>query len=299
VQWTPATKYFDWASANGLPDNIDTQLKRIEYEVQNNLQWFGGMSSSMTFAQFTKSTLTPTYLAEVFIRTYEHPQDPDQPDRGTQAEYWFNNLTGETTGGYQLAVFPMDMINISQGENGSYSHKGTWNIDFVGSHDKYPYYAPCDCECIYKKDYDGQAYIIWKSSSAVMCVDGQVRNITWCNIHEANMIHGVGSKIKKGDLMGYTGIAGNVTGDHWHFQVIEGSTYQGWQYVPDSEIIGNRLHIYDVFAILPTTNIVNGLGYNWRTSDYADGVPSDGGFISEGKALYPLLLSGALKGWSI
>jgi hypothetical protein len=95
VQWTPATKYIDWANSRGLSyPEMDSQLQRIQYEVDNNLQWFGGYSDIMTFQEFTQSTETPEYLAEVFIRTYEHPADPDQPVRGTQARYWFDNLEG-------------------------------------------------------------------------------------------------------------------------------------------------------------------------------------------------------------
>jgi hypothetical protein len=98
VQWTPNTKYFDWANANGYSgDHVNGELNRILYEVENNLQWFGGYSSSMSFQQFTQSTETPEYLAEVFIKTYEHPANPDQPIRGTQARYWFDNLNGNGT----------------------------------------------------------------------------------------------------------------------------------------------------------------------------------------------------------
>lgn len=99
VQWTPFNKYTIWARDNGYQYSwMDTQLKRIEYEVANNIQWFGGYSSEMTFSQFTKSLESPAYLAGVFIATYEHPADPVQPKRGTQADYWFNILDdhGET-----------------------------------------------------------------------------------------------------------------------------------------------------------------------------------------------------------
>lgn len=95
VQWTPATKYIDWAQGEGLSyPELLSQLKRIEYEVTNNLQWFGGYSDTMSFYEFTQSTETPAYLADVFIKTYEHPADPDQPIRGEQATYWFENLVG-------------------------------------------------------------------------------------------------------------------------------------------------------------------------------------------------------------
>lgn len=96
VQWTPFNKFTIWASENLMDYKLmDTQLARILYEVENNLQWFGGYSSEMTFKEFSQSTETPEFLAEVFIKTYEHPADPDQPIRGTQARYWYDTLTGD------------------------------------------------------------------------------------------------------------------------------------------------------------------------------------------------------------
>jgi hypothetical protein len=94
VQWTPASKYIDWANANGLPyRDMDSNLSRILYEVVNNIQWSNG---SMTFQEFTQSTDTANNLAMMFISSYERPANPDQPIRGTQAEYWYTNLTGGT-----------------------------------------------------------------------------------------------------------------------------------------------------------------------------------------------------------
>ena len=94
TQWTPNTKYFDWANANGYANNhVDGELNRILWEVANNQQWFGGVSSTMTFQQWTQSTDTAYNLAMDFIATYEHPANPNQPQRGTQADNWFNLLT--------------------------------------------------------------------------------------------------------------------------------------------------------------------------------------------------------------
>lgn len=98
TQWTPASKYFDWANANGYTnDHVNGELQRILWEVENNQQWFGGVSSTMTFKEWTQSTDTPYNLAMDFIATYEHPANPDQPQRGTQAQYWYDNLTGNGT----------------------------------------------------------------------------------------------------------------------------------------------------------------------------------------------------------
>jgi len=91
VQWTPATKYLDWASANNLtPEAMDSNLLRILYEVENNIQW---INSSMTFEEFTQSNDTPYNLAIMFLTYYERPANPNQPARGNQANYWFQYLT--------------------------------------------------------------------------------------------------------------------------------------------------------------------------------------------------------------
>lgn len=92
VQWTPASKYTNWADLNGLAwGDMDSNLLRILYEVEENIQW---IHPSMTFYQFTQSTDTPYNLGLMFLQYYERPADPDQPNRGTQAEYWFNTLDG-------------------------------------------------------------------------------------------------------------------------------------------------------------------------------------------------------------
>jgi hypothetical protein len=98
VQWTPATKMRNWATSNGLnPDEMDSNIQRIIYEVQNNIQW---INSSMTFYEFTQSTISPEQCAYLFISSYERPADPDQPNRQTQARYWYDLLVaGSHNGG--------------------------------------------------------------------------------------------------------------------------------------------------------------------------------------------------------
>lgn len=103
VQWTPASKYINWAKSNGLVyQDVISQCKRLEWEVNNNQQFY---HPSMTFRQFTQSKQSPEELAEIFIRYYERPYNPHQPARKTQARYWFNvlnntssnSINGETT----------------------------------------------------------------------------------------------------------------------------------------------------------------------------------------------------------
>ena len=94
VQWTPATKLINWSN-NYI--QMDTQLDRIEWEVINGDQWIATSDYPLSFSEFKSSTLDPYYLGMAFLRNYERPADPNQPERGEQAVYWFNNLTGSGT----------------------------------------------------------------------------------------------------------------------------------------------------------------------------------------------------------
>ncbi len=91
TQWTPASKYINWAG--GEWKNPENEIKRLLWEVSNNQQWFSNPnaptpSPPITFKDFTKSSLDVKTLANYFLWYYEHPAVTIQPDRGTQAEYW-------------------------------------------------------------------------------------------------------------------------------------------------------------------------------------------------------------------
>ena len=94
VQWTPASKFINWANENGLDYlDIDSQLKRILYEVENKIQWYSTSNYPMSFSSFTQSTQTPSYLAAAFIYNYERPASYSTLSaRQSQATYWYNNL---------------------------------------------------------------------------------------------------------------------------------------------------------------------------------------------------------------
>lgn len=95
VQWTPYTKYTEWVS--GDPSTMDNNLSRIIYEIENNLQWIPTQTYNFSFEEFSKSELSPYELGLAFLANYERPADPNQPQRGTQAEFWFEFLGGIVT----------------------------------------------------------------------------------------------------------------------------------------------------------------------------------------------------------
>lgn len=96
VQWTPWTKYVDWCNDNDLsPDSMDSALQRIEYELATGQQYYPTDSYPETFAEFKASTKSPSYLAMAFLANYERPAEPNQPDRGIQANDWYMFLLRE------------------------------------------------------------------------------------------------------------------------------------------------------------------------------------------------------------
>ena len=103
VQWTPATKLIAWASTEGLdPSNIDTQLGRLQYELNNGLQWIATSEYPMSFEDFITSEESPEYLASAFLKNYERAGVEKESERREQARYWFDNWNGEWNGGGQV-----------------------------------------------------------------------------------------------------------------------------------------------------------------------------------------------------
>ena len=93
VQWTPYTKYSDWAG-EGWEDNGQKEMERIIYELENGLQWGATSKYPMSFRDFTTSDKAPSYLAQVWLYNYERPASLNQPLRSTQADYWYQYITG-------------------------------------------------------------------------------------------------------------------------------------------------------------------------------------------------------------
>lgn len=101
VQWTPYTKYTNWIVNQGYsdPSEMDANLYRINYEVENGIQWISTSSYPMSFQEFKTSNDSPYNLAMAFLANYERPADPNQPSRGTQANEWYEYLSGVTPPG--------------------------------------------------------------------------------------------------------------------------------------------------------------------------------------------------------
>lgn len=101
VQWTPASKLIDWAEEDGKdPKDFDTQLDRILYEVENDVQWIETSDYNFTFKEFTeKSDESAKYMASAFLKNYERAGVEVEEERREQAQYWYKELEYKEGGG--------------------------------------------------------------------------------------------------------------------------------------------------------------------------------------------------------
>lgn len=169
--------------------------------------------------------------------------------------------------GYEVMLFPLEYMYMSQDEGGGYSHAGTLQMDFLGWDANgrvynCPYYAPCTCTCVGITDYSTNNRI-YQSVDRVHLADGTLGIVTFECAHDNFPAHSIGDRIVQGQILGRTGTAGNVTGDHLHFQTARGA-YAGWEQVPPNNNwqLKNEMHIYDACYVNDTT-IVQGYAHNW------------------------------------
>ena len=135
--------------------------------------------------------------------------------------------------GYEVALFPMPYLRMSQDEGGDYSHQGTYNIDLLGwssSGRVYnaPVYAPCTMKVVaYWNNYAGGNQLTFESVNRVHLANGALDYLTIAFAHDANPpVTAIGAVVNQGDLCYHTGTYGNVTGDHCHTCCGQGH-YQG------------------------------------------------------------------------
>lgn len=132
VQWTPYTKYSDWAGS-GWENNGQKECERINYESENGLQWFGNPSAGdigypttppVSFAEFKTSNLDPVTLADYWLLYYEHPREDLLPSRHSEnvnnVQYYNTLLNGGGPIPPQPGKFPWwiakKMLDIRKGQ---------------------------------------------------------------------------------------------------------------------------------------------------------------------------------------
>lgn len=132
VQWTPRSKFWNWGVSQGYAESElksgDSQLARIDYEVDNDIQYIAnghalryglGNKYDFSFADFRANTngLSVSDLTEAFMWNYEGPAysagTSSLSERQNFANRAFNELdwTGSDEGGGDTGGEPLPNID--------------------------------------------------------------------------------------------------------------------------------------------------------------------------------------------
>lgn len=178
--------------------------------------------------------------------------------------------------GYEVALFPLEYMNISQGEMmpSGWSHYNVYNIDFLGWGPSgrvhtCPIYAPCTMKVVaFWNTYEGGHTVIFESVNKVHLADGSIDYLTIYFAHaQTPPVTTIGAVVQQGQLCYYTGTYGNVIGtdpDHVHTCCGKGR-YQGTTVRSGGHTdLTNRIHYYDAVYTNDTV-IIDDDNYNWKT----------------------------------
>ena len=170
--------------------------------------------------------------------------------------------------GIQYFLCPFTDMYITQGSGGAYSHKGTMANDVRGTEPgvRYPYYAPCDVECIWTLPSFGEA--MWRSLEKVRFANGNIDYATFVTCHDNDFNATVGMRVAQGVQLGNMGTKspkGDVTGVHCHIEIAQ-HKYDASNWQPNQYGIycfPNETDTDDCYFV-NDTNILNGMGGNWK-----------------------------------
>lgn len=173
--------------------------------------------------------------------------------------------------GYEVALFPLEYLYMTQDEGGDFSHTNTYNIDFVGWGAsgriyKCPIYAPCTLKCVSTSFSPTNNTRTYESVDKVHLADGTLDYLTIDFSHDDNPLYSVGDIIPQGDIIAHTGTTGNVTGDHTHSCCGKGK-YEGYtQRTGGQWDLKNRIHYWNAVYVNDTV-IVQGYNHDWIKFD--------------------------------
>lgn len=175
--------------------------------------------------------------------------------------------------GFEVALFPMPYLYMTQDEGGDYSHLGTYNIDFVGYNGtsvitRAPLYAPVSMKVLsYHPGTVGGNAVIFESLNRVHFADGTLDYMTLMFMHDNSPPYTTaGQIVNQGQLCYRTGTYGQVTGDHVHSCLGRGRGGTFVQRSSGNYDLSNRIHYWNGVYI-NNTRIIQGYNHNWRTYD--------------------------------
>lgn len=128
------------------------------------------------------------------------------------------------TNGIENYLCPFTKMYISQGANGSFSHRGTMANDVTnGNGARAPYYAGCTLKLVWRDVSNGQGW--WKNTKTVRLADGTICKPNELNImtaHDETFDATIGLVVPQGNQLGNMGrkssAAIQITGVHCHIE---------------------------------------------------------------------------------
>lgn len=208
-----------------------------------------------------------------------------------------------TKNGYQLLGFPMEYMNVTQGNNEG-THLGTNALDNAGKDTGIDEtIAPCDCHLVaYDSPKNGNAVFL-ESDSPVLFRDGTVDYATMMFIHD-NYIEDIKQvkNFKQGATFGDEGTAGRATGNHCHMEIAKGKFSHMYD-LNDKNVyhLPNNVSADLAFVTDGTVILNKGAFVNWADSngvpvaqssgsstsstEVLNSIPSD--FVNEKATFYP------------
>lgn len=155
-----------------------------------------------------------------------------------------------------VALFPMEVLAISQGMFNNFSHKDSMAIDIIGSDGGIEdAFAPFDCTLVWRDSLSGNG-LCFQSDREVLWANGSSDFVTFVMWHMNDIsAYRVGQKFKQGEKIYEEGRAGNATGNHIHFNVAKGKYGGGYPLVRNSSkvwVIKNQVPPMDVFFVNDT-----------------------------------------------
>lgn len=147
--------------------------------------------------------------------------------------------------GIEDILFPMEVCNITQGDNGQLSHMGAYATDLAGKDTgRDVAYFPFSARSVFLDSPKNGNAVIWESLNKVRFADGTIDYCCLLVVHD-NDPSGfeVGKTYKQGQQMAQEGTAGQATGNHLHMEFARGK-YTGKPYIKNEygvyELPNNR-----------------------------------------------------------
>ena len=171
--------------------------------------------------------------------------------------------------GYEVALFHMPYLYMSQDEGGDYSHVNTYNIDFLGWGEngriyQAPIYAPCTMKVVAYWGDNGGHLVTFESVDRVHLANGELDYLTITFAHDNNPPYtNIGDVVNQGQICYHTGTYGEVTGDHVHSCCGQGQYIGFTTRTGGHQDLTNRIHYWDALYVNDTV-VQRGYNHNWQ-----------------------------------